>query len=77
MRQHCLEASGNIDISSILAYATVGLGYISAGALTKNVEAADFSLRLDALSPRAPQLRQNLRRRWWCGGSRLQIWRVH
>ncbi|MCH9663648.1 MAG: carboxylating nicotinate-nucleotide diphosphorylase [Gammaproteobacteria bacterium] len=41
------EASGNIDISSIPAYATVGLDYISAGALTKNVEAADFSLRLE------------------------------
>ncbi|MCH9663647.1 MAG: hypothetical protein K0U66_08325 [Gammaproteobacteria bacterium] len=47
IRQHCLEASGNIDISSIPAYAAVGLGYISVGALTKNVEAADFSLRLE------------------------------
>ncbi len=41
------EASGNIDISSIPAYAAVGLDYISVGALTKNVEATDFSLRLE------------------------------
>lgn len=39
-----LEASGNITLDSILAVAETGVDYISIGALTKNVEAIDFSM---------------------------------
>jgi nicotinate-nucleotide pyrophosphorylase (carboxylating) len=39
-----LEASGNITLESIRAIAETGVDYISTGALTKNVEAIDFSM---------------------------------
>ena len=40
-----LEASGGIDLQSVRAVAEAGVDYISTGALTKNVEAIDFSMR--------------------------------
>ncbi len=39
-----LEASGNITLESIRAVAETGVDYISTGALTKNVDAIDFSM---------------------------------
>ena len=41
-----LEASGNIDLSTIGDYARTGVDFISIGALTKHVRAVDLSLRL-------------------------------
>ena len=41
-----LEASGNIDLTTIRAVALTGVDYISIGALTKNVRAIDLSLRI-------------------------------
>jgi nicotinate-nucleotide pyrophosphorylase (carboxylating) len=41
-----LEASGNIDLTTIRAVAQTGVDYISIGALTKNVHAIDLSLRI-------------------------------
>ena len=40
-----LEASGNITLETILAIAKTGVDYISSGAITKNINAIDFSLR--------------------------------
>lgn len=40
-----LEASGGIDQGSLAAFARTGVDYISAGALTKNVQPLDFSMR--------------------------------
>ena len=40
-----LEVSGNIDIDSVHAFAQTGVDYISIGALTKHLRAADFSMR--------------------------------
>ncbi len=40
-----LEASGNIDLDSIVEVAATGVDYVSIGALTKNLQAIDFSLR--------------------------------
>ena len=42
-----LEASGNIDETSLLAVAKTGVDFISIGALTKHISAIDFSLRYD------------------------------
>lgn len=42
-----LEASGNITISNIREIAETGVDYISIGALTKNVQAVDLSMRVD------------------------------
>lgn len=42
-----LEASGNIDDSSLLAVASTGVDFVSIGALTKHIRAIDFSLRYD------------------------------
>jgi len=42
-----LEASGNITLNSIRAVAETGVDYISIGALTKNIQAADLSMRID------------------------------
>ena len=42
-----LEASGNIDESTLLAVANTGVDFVSIGALTKHVSAIDFSLRYD------------------------------
>jgi nicotinate-nucleotide pyrophosphorylase (carboxylating) len=41
-----LEASGNIDLTTIRAIAETGVDFISIGALTKNVQAIDLSLRI-------------------------------
>ncbi|MBA2513247.1 MAG: carboxylating nicotinate-nucleotide diphosphorylase [Solirubrobacterales bacterium] len=44
-----LEASGGIDVASILVYATIdGLDYVSVGALTHSAPALDLSLALEA-----------------------------
>ena len=40
-----LEASGNVDLESVVEIATTGVDYVSIGALTKNLRAIDFSLR--------------------------------
>ena len=40
-----LEASGNITLESIYSIAKTGVDYISTGAITKNINAIDFSLR--------------------------------
>lgn len=40
-----LEASGNITLENIAAIAATGVNYISVGALTKHITAADLSLR--------------------------------
>ncbi len=39
-----LEASGSITLDSVRAVAETGVDYISTGALTKNVDAIDFSM---------------------------------
>ncbi|MCK5355017.1 MAG: carboxylating nicotinate-nucleotide diphosphorylase, partial [Methyloprofundus sp.] len=41
-----LEASGNILLSNIREIAETGVDYISIGALTKNVQAVDLSMRV-------------------------------
>jgi len=41
-----LEASGGVDLSSLLAIAATGVDFVSIGALTKHVYAIDFSMRL-------------------------------
>ena len=41
-----LEASGNIELDTILAVAETGVGFISIGALTKNITAVDLSMRI-------------------------------
>lgn len=48
-KQAILEASGNITISNILHYAKTGIPRISIGALTKNVEAIDFSMLIEVI----------------------------
>lgn len=40
-----LEASGNITDENLLAFARTGIDFISIGALTKHLQAIDFSLR--------------------------------
>lgn len=40
-----LEASGNITLASIADVARTGVDYISTGAISKNINAIDFSLR--------------------------------
>lgn len=40
-----LEASGNITLDTIHSIAETGVNYISTGAITKNINAIDFSLR--------------------------------
>lgn len=42
-----LEASGNITLHTIRGVAETGVDYISIGALTKNVNAVDLSMRID------------------------------
>ncbi len=44
-----LEASGNITLENIRAIAETGIHYISIGALTKNLVAADLSMRIELL----------------------------
>ncbi len=41
-----LEASGNIDLNTIGIIAETGVDYISIGALTKNIQAVDLSMRI-------------------------------
>ena len=40
-----LEASGNVDLETVVEIATTGVDYVSIGVLTKNLRAIDFSLR--------------------------------
>ncbi len=40
-----LEVSGNVDLASLRTLAETGVDFISAGALTKNVQAVDLSMR--------------------------------
>ena len=42
-----LEASGNVDLDSIQAIATTGVDFISTGAITKHLQAIDFSMLFD------------------------------
>ena len=44
-----LEVSGNINIKNILDYAKTGVSRISVGAITKNIEAIDFSMIIDTI----------------------------
>ena len=44
-----LEVSGNININNILYYAKTGVSRISVGAITKNIEAIDFSMIIDTI----------------------------
>ena len=39
-----LEVSGNITMQTIAQYASLGVDYISAGCLTKHIQAVDFSM---------------------------------
>lgn len=41
-----LEASGNVDLTSVRAIAETGVDRISIGALTKNIQAVDLSMRI-------------------------------
>ena len=41
-----LEASGNVDLSSVRAIALTGVNRISVGALTKNIRAVDLSMHI-------------------------------
>ncbi len=41
-----LEASGNITLQNIRTIAETGIDYISVGALTKNIQAIDLSMRI-------------------------------
>ena len=40
-----LEASGNVDLENVSAFAETGVDYVSAGSLTKHVRAVDLSMR--------------------------------
>jgi nicotinate-nucleotide pyrophosphorylase (carboxylating) len=42
-----LEASGNVDLSTVRAIAESGVDYVSVGAITKNTRAIDLSMRLE------------------------------
>ena len=48
-----LEASGGITLDNVRAVAETGVDRIAVGALTKDVRAADLSMRLDELQPQA------------------------
>jgi nicotinate-nucleotide pyrophosphorylase (carboxylating) len=45
-----LEASGNVDLTTIRAIAQTGVNFISIGALTKNVQAIDLSMRIQLVN---------------------------
>jgi len=45
-----LEASGNITLETVKEVAETGVDYISVGALTHSVTAADISLKIRAVS---------------------------
>lgn len=42
-----LEASGSINLDNVREVAKTGVQYISVGALTKNIQAVDFSMRFE------------------------------
>ncbi len=42
-----IEATGGIDLNTVRAYALAGAGFISIGALTHSVRAADLALEID------------------------------
>lgn len=42
-----LEASGNVDASTLAGIAETGVDYISIGALTKHAQAVDLSMRFN------------------------------
>lgn len=44
-----LEASGNVNLDTLPAIAATGVDYISAGTLTKDIRAIDFSMRFNVL----------------------------
>ena len=44
-----LESSGNVTLDGLRAIADTGVDYISVGALTKDLQAVDLSMRFDAL----------------------------
>ena len=44
-----LEVSGNININNILDYTKTGVSRISVGAITKNIEAIDFSMIIERI----------------------------
>ncbi len=46
-----LEASGNVSLAQVRQIARTGVDYISVGALTKHLQAIDFSLRFDRADP--------------------------
>ncbi|HEV2212425.1 MAG TPA: carboxylating nicotinate-nucleotide diphosphorylase [Gammaproteobacteria bacterium] len=46
-RRAKLEASGGIDLAQVRAVAETGVDYISVGALTKDVDAIDLSMRFE------------------------------
>ena len=45
-----LEVSGNIGMDNIYQYASLGVDYISVGALTKHIQAVDFSMLFNDLA---------------------------
>jgi nicotinate-nucleotide pyrophosphorylase (carboxylating) len=45
-----LEASGNINLDNIRSIAETGVDFISIGALTKNLNAIDLSMRIQMIS---------------------------
>lgn len=45
-----LEASGNIDLDTIKTVAQTGVDFISIGALTKNIQAIDLSMRIELVN---------------------------
>ena len=45
-----LEASGGVSIDQIKAIASTGVDRISIGKLTKDIQAIDYSMRIDPLS---------------------------
>lgn len=45
-KQALLEASGNVDLSTVRAIAETGVDRISIGALTKHIQAVDLSMRI-------------------------------
>ncbi len=44
-----LEVSGNITAESLRSLSSTGVDYISSGALTKNIQAIDLSMRLRSI----------------------------
>lgn len=42
-----LEVSGNVEINRLAELATTGVDFISTGAITKNIQAIDFSMRFN------------------------------